>query len=210
MENEYHKMTRQARELAALMELNSVTKQKLQDPVAREELTEMLYESGIMPNRSDCGNFVELLADYAAGVPLVPSMRAWLDESKACCAQWLKAQSVRDVAWEEQTRLNSLKVGRRRMLQNIALERQRLAELTDPAPDPVGHYLSFMVGNTMQPVGVVCDFASRRLAEREAARFLRDEVIPRLEKDLAAQENQISDYAAGIGADNNLPELSGA
>lgn len=210
MENEYHKMTRPARELAALMELNSVTKQNLQDPDAREALVEMLFENGILPHRSDCGNFVELLADYAAGVPLVPSMRAWLDESKACCAQWLKAQSVRDVAWEEQTRLNSFRLQHSRMLESIALERQRLAELTDPAGDPVGNYIAYMVGNRERTIGIVCDFASKRLAELEAGRFIRDEIIPRLEKDLAALDNQISAYTAAIGAGDTLPEMSGA
>ena len=50
------------------MELNSATKKELLDPAGRARLCEMLSENGVLPNRTDCADFVQLMADRAEGM----------------------------------------------------------------------------------------------------------------------------------------------
>jgi len=192
------------------MQLTAATKKELQDPAGRSRLVDLLYENGVFSERSVACDFVTILGDQAAGVPLVPSMKKWLDEAQAMCAHWLKADAARASAWQEQRDLNGLRERKTRLQQEIALEKERLAELETWLAGAVSVYRSSIAGDRSQTFAIVLAAGKARCGAREAIRFSTEEIIPVLEVELKTIVKEISDYTAAIGANNNLPETNGA
>jgi hypothetical protein len=136
--------------------------------------------SAFFDSQSDEETTAELRAAFAQGERLLAQVDKQADRTRE--------------AWGRQQRLNGLRDRRDRLARALAVERGKLGFIDASLAGAKENYGVFL-GRDMQPAAFV-GFGLDLLGLAATAKFIRDEIIPKLEADAAAAELALKTFAA--------------
>ena len=160
----------------------------------RAQKAMQLAEAGMFSSSHEAGKYLDVVAAHQRGETLIPEMQKYLDDTRAFLARWAEVQSQSAHAFARQSGLDALKQARQHALKRLAIEQEKLSFIPGYRAKEKALYLEYIAGLHMNDRGFVATNAANIFNLGVYETFLKKEVIPALEGEVAECDAKIAAF----------------